>query len=387
MSRGAVALAIAIVSFVGFAVLSVIELGATGPDLADPASTLLFGAAVAAFAFMGALLIRRVPANPIGLLLLATAIVQTVGLGFLTYGGLGTSAASPWPGAAIASAFGDVWYTTPFVMALIGIPLLFPDGRLPSRRYRWVAWLAVVGMTLQGLVGLASLIPGSVGLESILGMLTAASVAAIVFGVVGAGVAIWARFRRGGPVQRQQVKWLLAVAGVAAVAFPAALVLGSSETPFAIAFWVIGFLAYLALPVAIGIAILRYHLYEIDRIISRTIAYATVTITMAVVFATAVLLLQSVLAPVTDGNAVAVAASTLLVAGLFQPLRRRVGAVVDRRFNRARYDAERTAMAFATRLRGEIELETVSAEVCAVVARTVAPVTVDLWIRQSTLRP
>lgn len=383
MSRGTVAMVLAVGSCLGYAVLGVIGLVATGPEPADPVSMLLFGAAVAAFSAMGALLIRRVPANAVGTLLLATAVAQTAGLGLLTYGGLGGSAAPPWPGAAVVAAFGDVWYTAPFVIALIGVPLLFPDGRLPSPRFRWVVRVTAAGMALQGLVGLASLVHGPAVLDLIAGVLTGLSVAAIVFGVVGAGVAISTRFRRGTVVQRQQVKWLLAVASVAAVAFPAALILGSSQEFLALGCWAIGFLAYLALPVAIGLAILRYHLYEIDRIISRTIGYAVVTVTLAAVFSGAILVFQALLAPLTGGNTLAVAGSTLVVAALFQPLRGRVQRTVDHRFNRARYHAELTVAAFVTQLRDEVDLDSLNEDVMAAVAQSVAPATVSVWLRRS----
>ncbi len=136
------------------------------------------------------------------------------------------------------------------------------------------------------------------------------------------------------------------------------------------------------IPIAVGIAILRYRLYDIDRIISRTVSYGAVTVILAAVFLGTVLVSQTLLATFFNGTPVAVAASTLLVAALFQPLRRRVQSVVDRRFNRSRYDAERTATAFSGRLRDEIDLANLYADVRGVVAATVAPVTVDVWIRQ-----
>jgi hypothetical protein len=145
--------------------------------------------------------------------------------------------------------------------------------------------------------------------------------------------------------------------------------------------------AFLALLIAIGIAITRYHLYDIDRIVSRTIGYAVVTVTLAVIFAGAIVAFEAVLASLTAGSTMAVAASTLLVAALFQPLRRRVQALVDRRFNRARYDAERTVSAFAAQLRDEVDLESLGADVLEVVAQTVAPASVGLWIRPSRVGP
>jgi len=379
------ALALAILDIAGYAVLVAVNFADAGSD----PSIVMFGGAVAAFSVMGALLIRRVPANPIGALLLATGTAQAGGTALLVYGGTGGSAAPPWPGSAIVSALGDVWYTAPFVIALVGVPLVFPDGRLPSPRFRWVVWVIGAGMASMALAGVASLIPGLADREVIVGVLIVITVVAIVFGFVGAAVAIWVRFRRGDPLQRQQVKWLLADAGVAAVFFPLAMVFAESESWLVLdlAFWLVGFLAYLALPIAIGIAVLRYRLYEIDRLISRTIGYAIMTVTLAAVLAGTIILFEAVLAPLTGGNTVAVAASTLVVAALFQPLRQRVQRVVDRRFNRARYDAERTVAAFAAQLRDEVDLESLGADVLEVVAQTVAPASVGLWIRQSEVEP
>jgi hypothetical protein len=276
----------------------------------------------------------------------------------------------------------DLWFALPFVIALVGVPLVFPDGRLPSRRFRWVAWAAVAGVTLQGLDRPALLFPGVAGLDAITGTLTAVSVGAMAVGLAGAAVAIWVRFRRGDPVQRQQMKWLLAAAGMAAIFFPLAMTFAASDSWVVVA-WLVGIVSYLALPMAIAIAVLRYRLYDIDKIVSRTIGYLTVTVTLAAVFAGAILAFEAVLTPLTGGNAVSVAASTLVAAALFQPLRRRVQAILDRRFNRTGYDAERTVAAFAAQLRDEVDLESLSAEVMEVVARTVAPATASLWIRRS----
>jgi hypothetical protein len=242
-------------------------------------------------------------------------------------------------------------------------------------------------MVLEAFAGLLPLIPGIADLDAIVGVLKLASLLAVAFGFGGAGVAIWVRFRRGDPVQRQQLKWLLADVGVAAIAFPVAMVFSGSNALWDVALWLVGFLAFLGLPVAIGIAVLRYRLYEIDRIVSRTIGYLIVTATLAVVFVGGILLFEAVLTPLTGGSTLGVAASTLVAAALFGPLRRRVQAVVDRRFNRSRYDAERAVAAFVTQLRDDVDLESVSADVLGVVNRTVAPATLGLWIRRSGGEP
>ena len=323
MRRGTAALAIAILDAAGCAGLIAWSVVPNGPNLfGDPVSVAIVVAVVAGFASTGALLIRRVPTNLVGVLLLATATAQVGGVGLQGYGIVGTAAVPPWPAAAIVSAMTDLWFTLPFLIALVGVPLVFPDGRLPSRRFRWVAWVAVAGVTLQGLDRPALLFPGVAGIDAITGALTAVSVGAMVVGLSGAAVAVWVRFRRGDPVQRQQVKWLLADAGVAVVAFSAAMIRGSTDSLLDQASWVVGFLAFVGLPIAISIAVLRYRLYDIDRIVSRTIGYVIVTVTLAAVFAGAILAFEAVLTPLTGGNAVSVAASTLVAAALFQPLRR-----------------------------------------------------------------
>jgi hypothetical protein len=186
------------------------------------------------------------------------------------------------------------------------------------------------------------------------------------------------KYRRGSSTVREQLKWFSAVALLTVAGF------GAGAVPIApISNWG-GFFAILGLvllPIAIGIAILRYRLYEIDRIISRTVSYAAVTAILALVFVGTILVSQTVLASFFRGSSVAVAASTLVVATLFQPLRRRVQSIVDRRFNRSRYDAERTVAAFAAHLRDEVALAPLEADIRGVVSLTLAPTTVGLWIR------
>jgi len=145
--------------------------------------------------------------------------------------------------------------------------------------------------------------------------------------------------------------------------------------------WLGAVVAFPCVPIAVGIAVLRYRLYEIDRIVSRTISYAAVTAVLVAVFVGAILLFQAVLAPVTGENTVAVAASTLVVAALFQPLRRRIQGVVDHRFNRARYDAQRTAEAFADRLRDQVDMDPLRADLVATVDASLRPTLAGIWLR------
>ena len=196
---------------------------------------------------------------------------------------------------------------------------------------------------------------------------------------VAAIVAVWQRFRGGSSIERQQVKWLVAVVVVGAVVFPASFVIKDPVVSNILS--IIGIVAFFGLPAVIGMAILRYRLYEIDRIISRTVGYGIVTALLGAVFVASILLLQAALQRFTQGQTVAVAASTLVVFALFQPVRRRVQTAVDRRFDRARYDAERTAEAFAGRLRAETDMSAVTSDLAATTKATVAPRSLSIWLR------
>lgn len=330
MSRGTVATGLAILDIAGSIIVSV-GLVSTSSDYLDVTSAFLFVGAVVAFASMGALLMRRVPGNPVGTLLLTVATVQVAGPVLSAYAIFGGSAAPPWPGASIAAALGDFLYIAPYVIALVGIPLLFPDGRLPSPRFRWVVWITVLAMAAQLLPAIVS-IPGLDDGGASGAIAGLASLVAALFGIGGAATAIWVRFRRADPVQRLQLKWLLAVAAVAAIAFPIALVLEATWSSVAVVFWLIGFLAYLALPVAIGIAVLRYRLYEIDLIINRALVYVSLTAIIAGIYAALVALSGRLLAAAGQSSDVAIVLTTLVVVVIFTPLKNAVQAAVDRRF-------------------------------------------------------
>jgi hypothetical protein len=187
-----------------------------------------------------------------------------------------------------------------------------------------------------------------------------------------------ARFRRSRGVERQQMKWFLSVATVAAIGTSISIVTGG---PVSDASWIIGTISIGFLPLAIGVAILRYRLYEIDRIVSRTVAYGVVTAVLVVTFAGISLALEAALASTTQASTLAVAVSTLAVFALFQPLRRRVQSAVDRRFDRYRFEADRTAAEFAERLRDEVDPDRIRLELDRVLAQTVAPTSAIVWLR------
>ena len=282
----------------------------------------------------------------------------------------------------------EIGFVVPIIVVLIGVPLVFPDGHLLSPRWRWIVVLTAAALTGQ----IISLVfgPGPLGaqgianpfaipdLEPLLAALNALTNWTSIVGFTGAVLAVAIRYRRGAEVERHQLKWLVAVAGVAAVAFPVAFI-----APFSLlanAAFYIGLLALLALPLAIGIAILRYRLYDIDRIISRTIGWAIVSGLLVAAFAILVVGLQAALAGITQGDTLAVAASTLVAFTLFQPVRRTVQHAVDRRFDRARYDAQLTVDAFAERLRDEVDLDTLATELERTVVGTMRPKAASIWL-------
>jgi hypothetical protein len=209
------------------------------------------------------------------------------------------------------------------------------------------------------------------------------SIVPVMFVMVGAAVSVIVRVRRARGTERQQLRWfatslVCVVLGVGAGFLISSLVPGSANSGLA---WIPAILAFTSVPVAVGVAVLRYRLYDIDRIISRTLAYAVITAILAIVFAALIVGLQALFANVTGTNTLAVAASTLVVAALFQPLRRRIQGAVDHRFNRARYDAQRTTDAFAGQLRNEVDLGKLRAALVDTVEEAVRPASATVWLR------
>jgi hypothetical protein len=191
------------------------------------------------------------------------------------------------------------------------------------------------------------------------------------------------RLRRAQGVERAQLRWLVWSMAFIVVGFIIGLV---GDSVFANGLngvvWLPAIIAFSLPPVAVGVAVLRYRLYEIDRLVSRSIGWGALTVILGGVFVGLVLGLQAILAPITGSNALAVAASTLLVFSLFQPVRRRVQAVVDRRFNRSRYDAQVAVESFSARLRDEVDLEILQGSLLALVEATLEPTTASLWLRE-----
>jgi MFS family permease len=336
---------------------------------------------------LGALIVARHPRHLIGWLLLVTGLTQSLA----NFAGLYTTyALQTRPGSLPGGPFMawlSTWMWAPGYGIFIAVlPLLFPTGRLPSRRWRpvaWMAWVALIGIIAPAAIvtwpfrGLRVLVdppPDTavvhVGLAISHGMFVVLVVTAFA-----AVVSLVVRLRRAGSVERQQVKWF-AYAAVVSVVVGAVGALVPALT------W----LEVLAIPCVIAgltMAMFRHRLYDIDRIINRTLVYGLLTVVLGLGYIGGVLLGRQVLGGLTGTSSLAVAGSTLAVAGLFQPLRRRIQHAVDRRFDRRRYDAVKTIEAFSARLRSQLDLDTLSAELLSVVDQTMQPTTASLWLRPS----
>jgi hypothetical protein len=346
-----------------------------------------FGVTAISAATVGAVVASRRPSHPVGWLLLGLGLsleVQGVVQGYVRYGLVGRPGALPAAGYLIGLSHGTLIL---WLSCAIFVLLLTPTGRLPSPRWRWWARLAAVAAVLYLLGSVVDSQPLSsqyptiwnpLAIPALAGPL--AAVLSVAFLVICAAVLVAAgslviRFRRARGIERQQLRWVALAAGLAPLAvlgIAAGLAVGS----WIVVGWAVGL--YLAMPVlATGAAILRYRLYDIDRIISRTLAYGLLTVLLAGAYAGVVLGLGQLLG---RESSLVVAAATLAVAALFQPARRRIQALVDRRFNRRKYDAANTVETFSTHLRDEVDLDALSAELLAVVDQTMQPTTASLWL-------
>lgn len=344
------------------------------------------------FASVGALLALRRPGNAIGWLFCGTGVLagaELLSSQYAIYGLLTEPGSLPRPELG---AWLYEW--TGFVAACITatfVLMLFPDGRLPSPAWRPLPWLAGIGIVLTA--SLLAVWPGPLLLTPFVEnplRFAAARDAVVTVGLLGVGLVLGAvvlsiaslalRYRRARRLERQQIKWIAYIAGIHAVAF-AMFTLQFYAAPALIA------LAASAIPIATGIAILRHRLYDIDLLIKRTVVYGATSAAIAASFLIGIVALQALLRPLTSGSELAVAASTLVSFALFRPILRRVQDVVNRRFDRARYDAARTLEAFADRLRDEVDLDTLRGNLLSAVERTMAPAHASIWLRDSASAP
>ena len=348
---------------------------------------------VLAFSTVGALVASRRPENPIGWLFCLGAVLWIFGELALE---CGVYALITDPSALLAGAWA-AWFGTwargaGWLLIVVFLLLLFPTGRLPSPRWRPVLWGAVgyiVFFTLAIWLSpesfdlrLAAIARNPLGLElEIMGLLLGI-VVPLTFPllVVAGGTAVIVRFRRSRGDERQQLKWFAYAVSAMVVLFVFwfSLELAGFRSPGALVFTI----PLIGLPIAVGFAILKYRLYDIDVIVNRTLVYGTLTATLAATYFGGVVLLQGVFQALTGQESqLAVVASTLLIAALFGPLRRRVQGFIDRRFYRKKYDGEKTLAAFSATLREETDLDSLSAELLSVVRQTVQPAHTSLWLR------
>jgi hypothetical protein len=338
-------------------------------------------------AAVGALVAGRRPAHPVGWLLLGVGLALMGSLlvqAYVDYGLLARPGSLP--GAGYLAGF--AYSTIPIWLSCAGFVLLLtPTGSLPSPRWRWWARLAAaapVVVVLGSVVQPDPLAPDYYGnllavpaLARVLVLPAVAGVVVVLVSLLVGAASLVVRFRRARGTERQQLRWLAYAAVLAAGLLLVALVAGFLPSNDDVVFASLA-LGVALLPLATGAAILRYRLYDLDRIISRTLAYGLLTVLLGGGYAAVVVALGQLL---SQDSSLVVAGATLGVAAVFQPARRRVQQAVDRRFNRHRYDAARTIAAFSTRLRDEIDLDTLSAELLAVVDQTMQPTRVSLWLR------
>jgi hypothetical protein len=369
-------------------------------DVPDTVGAVLFTALVLSFSTVGALIATRQLQNTVGWILLVAgfALAATI----LTGGYLDFSLAAGrerLPGTEWVAWFAQWVWVPGFGPALTFLLLLFPNGRLPSRRWRPVGWLAVAAMVTLALG--SAFTPGPfvdrpevrnpLGLAPFAGgLLEEGGVGWLLFAgsVVCSATSMVVRFRRARGEERQQIKWFALAAAFAAVGWVAiTFAYGSEESLVVVGAQLLQLLSFLGIPLAVGIAILKYRLYDIDVVINRTLVYGSLTATLALIYFGGVATIQAIFRALTGQEQqpqLAVVVSTLVIAALFNPLRRRIQSFIDRRFYRSKYDARKTLEAFSTRLRDETDLEALNNELVGVVRETMQPAHVSLWLRPDT---
>jgi len=363
------------------------------------AGSLILAPVLLAFATAGALVAARRPANPIGWIMDVAALLGAL---YLFAAGYAAEALLPHPGAPPASPLpGGVWAAWAaswagklgFVLLFVFVPLLFPDGRLPSARWRPAAGLAAAWLAL--LVGATMLVPGTmnnaypaatnpIGLEhaaDALNAILAVSFPSLLLVAILPTAALIVRFRRATPEARQQIKWV-AFASCLLLAWVVVDALLSRLPQLAGPDALLLTVALVSFPAAIGIAMLKYRLYDIDLIIHRTLVYSLISALLAPAYFGSVVALQAIFRAATGATSqAAIVMTTLGIAALFFPVRRGVQAFIDRRFYRRKYDAAKTLAEFAAAARDETDLDKLTERLVAVTQETVQPETVGVWLR------
>src|SRR5215217_2416133 len=403
-SLGGLSLVMFVASFVLYFLLLTAQVpGSRGADLS--VGVLLGGGLFLVFPLVGALIASRRPENAIGWICLTVGFLwMLIGVTDV-YGVYGVAQPGSVPFPVVIAGINN-WLWVPAV-GLLGtyLLLLFPDGRLPSRRWRPLAWLcgSVIVLASVGVM----LAPGPLehlggvrnpfGLEGQHWMAPAAYIVLplLPLSMLASALSLVLRFRHSRDQERQQIKWIAFSATVVVTVYLIAMVvslLSPAETWFAGSSpaWLsllqsAALLSLTAVPIAVGFAVLRYRLYDIDVLINRALVYGSLTVFLAATYVGGVVGLQYVFRVLTgQGSTLAVVASTLVIAALFSPLRRRVQGFVDRRFYRSKYDAAKTLEAFSARLREETDLDALSDDVVGVARETMQPEHVSLWLRPET---
>jgi hypothetical protein len=369
--------------------------------------TIMLPTVMFSFVVSGVLVAGRRPRNPLAWILFEIGGAWILSGLLEEYGRVALLHPGVLPGGAAATAVSATMWVAAIAPMGTFLLLLFPDGHLPSPRWRWLSWLsafaAVAGFLLTlirpgGLVdsGLPHVQnPFGIGQPGGVADALGASVLLIPICIVASAVSLVMRFRRSVGVERLQLKWLTSAAAAVAFVYLVAMVAtaavgwGTPNEPlWASAIQIVAIGSFVLIPAGIAVAILRYRLYDIDRVVSRALSYAILTLLLAGVYAAIVVGIGAVLGG--SDNPAIIAGATLAVAALFGPARRRIQSVIDRRFARRHYDAERTLASFSSRLRDEVDLEQVRDHLVATVHQTLAPEAAFVWMhpgRQGTLTP
>jgi hypothetical protein len=344
-----------------------------------------------AFATVGALVASRQPRNAVGWIFLAVGLLVGLSVAGGEYANyVFVEEPGAYPGGYLAGWL-YVWTWFPALGLIVFLPLLFPDGRVPGPRWRLVLWGLIAAISFT--TALAMVNPGPMnddiettvwpdnplGIESVETFVSAAEdVSAVILLclLVATAASVVVRFRHSRGDERQQLKWMTYAVVVMVVSIALSPLFSGDLGDLLFAGTII------LAPVATAIAMFKYRLYEIDRVISRTLVYAALTVILGAAYVGLVLAGQAVFSSFAGGSNLAIAGSTLVVAALFLPARARVQRFVDRRFYRRRYDAQRTLEAFGARLREQVDLETLKAELNVAVEETMQPAHVSLWLRQ-----
>ena len=378
-------------AIIAFAVLTVLSWGAKTEAEAFGVATIAFAIGLSGYPVVGAMIVFRQPANSIGWLFIGVGLLFAAAALFPAYATYGVFVDPGSLPAAEWAAWVSGWLDPLFFLALMLLLLLFPNGHVPSPRWRIVLWMVAVGVAVS--LADAAVKPGLIRkelpIENPLGIARAQPLfdaldtplflyfaTCMVLSVAGLVV----RYRGSSGDARVQIKWIALSALFLFGSFAADVALAIAGAPRGVVDFLFG-LAFASIPVAAGVAILRYRLYDIDRVISKTLAYGVLSVILAGVYLGLVLAGQALFSSFAGGSNLAIAVSTLVVAALFLPVRSRVQHFVDRRFYRRRYDARRTLEAFGSRLREQVDLETLSLDLRHVVSETMQPASASVWIR------